>query len=77
MRGMEDLGARVVYPLEDVPDPEDLKYEGESLHSIACLSNLTQVFFSAWRTRLTTRQTMNFLKFLRTSSRPILNLTPK
>ncbi|KAH8775372.1 amidase-like protein [Diaporthe sp. PMI_573] len=32
---MEDLGARVAFPLEDVPDPDDLKHEGETLHSIA------------------------------------------
>lgn len=37
VREMENLGARVVFPLEDVPDPDDLKYEGEALHSIACL----------------------------------------
>lgn len=37
VREMETLGARVVFPLEDVPDPDDLKYEGEALHSIACL----------------------------------------
>lgn len=42
VREMESLGARVVFPLEDVPDPGDLSHEGETLHSIACLSNPTQ-----------------------------------
>ena len=41
---METLGAGVVFPLGDVPDPDDLKYEGEALHSLACLYPAIQGF---------------------------------
>ncbi|KAJ0119828.1 hypothetical protein J7T55_014033 [Diaporthe amygdali] len=35
VRNMEALGARVVFPLANASDPERLKYEGETLHSVA------------------------------------------
>lgn len=31
-----ELGARVVFPLEDPPQPEMLQYEGETLHTVSC-----------------------------------------
>lgn len=39
VRHMESLGVRVAFPLQDTPGPDGLKYEGQFLHSIACLLN--------------------------------------
>lgn len=35
---LETLGARVVFPLVDPPQPDVMEHDGEKLHSVACQS---------------------------------------